>query len=189
MISRTGKKGFLAAHYDWIAVGLGVVMLAVGIVFYVSVLGDDPDEAATAAVARIDRMKPAETGVAPLSSPPPPWSASRFSSRSSSTSARRASWRVNAGSCAPAARRFPGTSGRFRSVLTAVRSRKRRRRPSWMPMVTDCRMNGRRSTVSTPTIPLTPTPISTAMNSPISRNMRRRRIRRIRRTIPITLIR
>ena len=66
MISRTGKKGFLAAHYDWIAVGLGVVMLAVGIVFYVSVLGDDPDEAATAAVARIDRMKPAETGVAPL---------------------------------------------------------------------------------------------------------------------------
>ena len=66
MISRTGKKGFLAAHYDWIAVGLGVVMLAVGIVFYVSVLGDDPDEAATAAVARIDRMKPTETGVAPL---------------------------------------------------------------------------------------------------------------------------
>ena len=66
MISRTGEKGFLAAHYDWIAVGLGVVMLAVGIVFYVSVLGDDPDEAATAAVARIDRMKPAETGVAPL---------------------------------------------------------------------------------------------------------------------------
>ena len=66
MISRTGSKGFFAAHYDWIAVGLGAVVLVVGIVFFVSALGDDPDEAAAAAVARIDRMKPAKTGVTPL---------------------------------------------------------------------------------------------------------------------------
>ena len=66
MITRTGNKGFFAAHYDWIAVGLGAVMLVVGIVFYISVLGDDPDEAAAAAVARIDRMKPAKTGVVEL---------------------------------------------------------------------------------------------------------------------------
>ena len=66
MISRTGSKGFFAAHYDWIAVGLGAVLLAVGIVFYVSVLGDDPDEAAADAVARVDRMKPSKTGVAPV---------------------------------------------------------------------------------------------------------------------------
>ena len=66
MISRNGSKGFLAAHYDWLALGAGVVALGVGIAFYVSVLGDDPDEAAAEAVQRIDRMKPAETGVAPL---------------------------------------------------------------------------------------------------------------------------
>ena len=66
MITRTGSKGFFAAHYDWIAVGLGAVMLVVGIVFYISALGEDPDEAAAAAVARIDRMKPAKTGVTPV---------------------------------------------------------------------------------------------------------------------------
>ena len=66
MISRTGSKGFFAAHYDWIAVGLGAVVLMAGIGFYISVLGDDPDEAAAAAVARIDRMKPAKTGVEPI---------------------------------------------------------------------------------------------------------------------------
>ena len=66
MIARTGNKGFFAAHYDWLALGVGVIVLVVGIGFFVSTLGDDPDEAASAAVARIDRMKPAETGVAPL---------------------------------------------------------------------------------------------------------------------------
>ena len=66
MISRTGSKGFLAAHYDWMALGVGAVALIVGIVVFVSGLGADADEAAAEAVARIDRMKPAETGVAPL---------------------------------------------------------------------------------------------------------------------------
>ena len=66
MITRTGSKGFLVAHYDWLLLGIGVIVLGVGIVFYVSSLGEDPDEAAEEAVVRIDRMKPAETGVASL---------------------------------------------------------------------------------------------------------------------------
>ena len=66
MITRNGSRGFLAAHYDWLVLGVGVIVLGVGIVFYVSSLGEDSDEAAAEAVARIDRMKPAETGVAPL---------------------------------------------------------------------------------------------------------------------------
>ena len=66
MITRTGSKGFLAAHYDWLVLGIGLVVLGVGVVFYVSSLGEDPDEAAAEAVARIDRMKPTETGVASL---------------------------------------------------------------------------------------------------------------------------
>ena len=66
MIARGGNKGFFAAHYDWLALGVGVVALAFGTAYYVSVLGEDPEEAAADAVARIDRMKPKETGVAPL---------------------------------------------------------------------------------------------------------------------------
>ena len=66
MITRTGSRGFLASHYDWLVLGIGVIVLGVGAVFYVSSLGEDPDEAAAEAVARIDRMKPAETGVASL---------------------------------------------------------------------------------------------------------------------------
>ena len=66
MITRNGSKGFLAAHYDWLVLGLGIIVLGVGVVFYVSSLGEDPDEAAAEAVARIDRMKPSETGVASL---------------------------------------------------------------------------------------------------------------------------
>ena len=66
MIARTGGRGFFAAHYDWLILGLGVIVLGAGIAFYVSSLGEDADAAAAEAVARIDRMKPAETGVAPL---------------------------------------------------------------------------------------------------------------------------
>ena len=64
MIARAGNRNFFVAHYDWLAIVVGVIVLGVGIAFYVSVLGEDPDETAAAAVARIDRMKPAETGVA-----------------------------------------------------------------------------------------------------------------------------
>ena len=63
MITRAGSKGFFAAHYDWLAVGVGVIALGVGIAFYVSALGEDPDEAAAEAVARIDRANSEKTGV------------------------------------------------------------------------------------------------------------------------------
>ena len=66
MIARTGNRGFFVAHYEWIALGVGAIALGVGIFFYASVFGEDPDAAAADAVAQIDRMKPAETGVAPL---------------------------------------------------------------------------------------------------------------------------
>ena len=63
MISRFGNKGFFAAHYEWIALAVGVLALAGGAAFYMMSLGADPDEAAAASVADVDRMKPAETGV------------------------------------------------------------------------------------------------------------------------------
>ena len=66
MIARGAGKGFLAAHYEWLALVVGLVALALGAAYYASVLGADPDEAAADAVARIDQMKPKETGVVPL---------------------------------------------------------------------------------------------------------------------------
>ena len=66
MIARGGSRGFFAAHYDWLALGVGVIALVLGAAYYVSALGEDPDETAADAVARIDRMKPKETGVAPM---------------------------------------------------------------------------------------------------------------------------
>lgn len=66
MISRSGKDNFFKSHYDWVACGAGLVALAVSAVFYVSALGDDPDAMASAEAARIERMKPSETGVKKL---------------------------------------------------------------------------------------------------------------------------
>ena len=66
MIARTGSKGFFAAHYEWLALGLGVIVLGVGIFFYVSALGEDPDEAAMAESRRLDQMKPKDSGVTPV---------------------------------------------------------------------------------------------------------------------------
>ena len=63
MIARTGSKGFFAAHYDWLALGVGLVALGIGIFYYVSTLGDDPDEAAADAVARVAALKPSGAGV------------------------------------------------------------------------------------------------------------------------------
>ena len=64
MISRKGKGGGLAAHYHWIALGVGVLVLAGGAVFYATSVGGDADEAAAEAVGRLNRMKPAEVSVA-----------------------------------------------------------------------------------------------------------------------------
>ena len=63
MILRKGNAGGLAAHYDWIALAVGVLVLIGGAVFYVTSIGGDSDEAAAEAVGRLNRMKPAEVGV------------------------------------------------------------------------------------------------------------------------------
>ena len=66
MISRKGKENWFAQHYDWLALACGVIVLIGGGAFFASTLGGDADESAAEAVQRIARMKPAETGVAPL---------------------------------------------------------------------------------------------------------------------------
>ena len=63
MIARTGGKGVFAAHYEWFALGIGLLVLAAGVVFYVSVLGEEPDTAAADEVELIDRLKPEKPGV------------------------------------------------------------------------------------------------------------------------------
>lgn len=59
MISRAGNRNFFVAHYDWLALGVGVVALAVGAAFFVLSLGDEPEAAALAEAERIERMRPA----------------------------------------------------------------------------------------------------------------------------------
>lgn len=66
MISRSGNKNFFVAHYEWVALGVGVLALLGGLLLFLLSLSGDPDEAAAAETARIARMKPAETGVKPV---------------------------------------------------------------------------------------------------------------------------
>ena len=66
MISRFGNQNFFAAHYEWIALGVGVLALLGGAAVFVVSLGNDPDKAADAAVSRINGMKPSEHGVKAL---------------------------------------------------------------------------------------------------------------------------
>ena len=66
MISRSGNKGFFAAHYEWVAVAVGVLALAGGGLVFALSLGEEPGGAGTDEVARINQSKPAETGVNPL---------------------------------------------------------------------------------------------------------------------------
>ena len=66
MISRAGNKGFLAAHWDWVALGVGVLALAAGVAFFVLSLGNDRDAAVAEAVARIGNLNREETGVEAL---------------------------------------------------------------------------------------------------------------------------
>ena len=66
MISRFENKSFFAAHYDWIAAGVGLAALVAGGLVFVLSLGADPDSAAAEEVARVDRLKPQEIGVKPV---------------------------------------------------------------------------------------------------------------------------
>ena len=66
MISRTGNKGFFAAHYDWVAAGVGLLALVAGGAFFALTLGDDPDAAAQEERENLAHMKPNATGVKPV---------------------------------------------------------------------------------------------------------------------------
>ena len=66
MISRFENKNFFAAHYDWVAAGVGVLALVGGALLFALSLGADPESAASDEVARVDGLKPAETGVKPV---------------------------------------------------------------------------------------------------------------------------
>ena len=63
MISRFGNKNFFVAHYELVALGVGILALVAGVAYYVMSLGVDPDEAASESVAEVRRMKPSATGV------------------------------------------------------------------------------------------------------------------------------
>jgi len=63
MVSRFNNKNFFAAHYDWIALGVGVLALLAGAAMYVISMGGDPDEATDEATASVRRLKPSQTGV------------------------------------------------------------------------------------------------------------------------------
>ena len=68
MIAGGTNRNFLAAHYEWIAVGVAVVALAAAGVFAVGAFGDDPDECADQAAAQYGRtVREGETGVKPVS--------------------------------------------------------------------------------------------------------------------------
>ncbi len=66
MISRAGNQNFFAAHYEWIALGVGLLALLGGAAVFALSLGNDPDEAAASAVGRIKAMKPSDPGVKAL---------------------------------------------------------------------------------------------------------------------------
>jgi len=63
MISRNGNQNFFVAHYELIALGVGVLALLAGVAVFALSTGNDPDAAAAESVGRIKAMKPSETGV------------------------------------------------------------------------------------------------------------------------------
>ena len=65
MIAQSGKENFFVAHYDWLAVAVGVAALIAAGVFFAMTLGADPEEDAANAASNVDRMKPQEIGVKP----------------------------------------------------------------------------------------------------------------------------
>lgn len=63
MISRNGNQNFFVAHYELVALGVGVLALLAGAAVFALSTGNDPEAAAAEAVGRINAMKPSETGV------------------------------------------------------------------------------------------------------------------------------
>ena len=66
MISRNSEGGFLAAHWDWLVAGVGILALVAGAAVFLLADGGDPEANAAAAVSRLMSMKKSETGVKPV---------------------------------------------------------------------------------------------------------------------------
>ena len=66
MISRNSEGGFLAAHWDWLIAGAGILALVVGAVVFLLADGGDPEANAAASVSRLMSKKKSETGVKPV---------------------------------------------------------------------------------------------------------------------------
>jgi len=69
MISRNSDGGFLAAHWDWLVAGFGLLALVAGVVLFVLSGGTDPGENAADSVRRLMSAKKSETGVKPVEMP------------------------------------------------------------------------------------------------------------------------
>ena len=63
MISRSGNKGFLAAHWDWLCLAVGALVLVAGAAVYVPSMNADSDASAAAAESEVERLRPSGTGV------------------------------------------------------------------------------------------------------------------------------
>lgn len=64
MIAGGTNRNFLAAHYDWLALGVAALALVGAAVFAVGAFGDDPEECADEAAGRYQRVvKEGESGV------------------------------------------------------------------------------------------------------------------------------
>lgn len=58
MISRTGKKNFIVAHYDWLIAAIGFVAMIVGIICYVMTLGISKDDGFVKLKRALSRQSP-----------------------------------------------------------------------------------------------------------------------------------
>ncbi len=66
MISRKDKPNFFASHYDWLALGVAVAVLVLGVVMCIGSFGTDPDDFVAEKVAQVGSKRAADdTGVKP----------------------------------------------------------------------------------------------------------------------------
>ena len=73
MISRSSDKGFLAAHWDWLVAGAGVLALAAAAVVAVMAFGVDPETAADDALAELGGRSGGKSAEKSVHSDPSSW--------------------------------------------------------------------------------------------------------------------
>ena len=60
---KKSSGNFFTQHYDWIALAVAIVALALAALYFVKALGEDGETRAAAEVRRIDARKPSDSGV------------------------------------------------------------------------------------------------------------------------------